>query len=69
MPSPFLDLQGDSIPEKHVLGCGCTAVLLLQNGVAVKTPLRYLWSSDSDVDVNVQSVKHEQRCLPSLAKH
>ncbi|OOG00129.1 hypothetical protein ASPCADRAFT_28032, partial [Aspergillus carbonarius ITEM 5010] len=57
---PFLDLRGDSIPQEQVLGCGSSAVVLLQEGVAVKIPLRYLWSSDSDVEVNLQSVRHEQ---------
>lgn len=60
MPSPFLDIRGHSIPEEQVLGCGGSAVVLLQNGLAVKTPLRYLWSSDSDVKVNIESVRREQ---------
>ncbi|KAJ5482932.1 hypothetical protein N7539_006378 [Penicillium diatomitis] len=69
MSSPFLDIRGDPIPKEQVVGCGSSAVILLQNGVAVKTPLRYLWSSDSDVEVNVQSVRREQdvyRRLQSL---
>lgn len=60
MSSPFLDIRGDPIPQEQVLGCGSSAVILLQNGVAVKTPLRYLWSSDSDVEVNIESVRREQ---------
>lgn len=42
MPSPFLDIRGDPIPQEQVLGCGSSVVVLLPNGVAVKTPLRYL---------------------------
>jgi serine/threonine protein kinase len=60
MSSTFLDIRGDSIPEEQVLGCGGSAVVLLQNGLAVKTPLRYPWSSDSDVKVNMESVRREQ---------
>lgn len=60
MSSPFLDLRGDRIPQEQVLGCGSSAVVLLQEGVAVKIPLRYLWSLDSDVKVNLYSVRHEQ---------
>lgn len=60
MSSFFLDTRGDPIPLELVLGSGSSAVVLLQNGVAVKTPLRYLWSSDSDVEVNMQSVRREQ---------
>ncbi|KAE8351962.1 kinase-like domain-containing protein [Aspergillus coremiiformis] len=60
MNSPFLDLQGQSIPQDHVIGSGGSALILLQNDVAVKTPLRYLWSSDLDVRRNHQSLQHEQ---------
>lgn len=60
MSSPFLSLQGDSIPLEQVLGSGASAVVLFQNGVAVKTPLRYIWSSESDVDVNIEVVQREQ---------
>ncbi|RHZ56940.1 hypothetical protein CDV55_103152 [Aspergillus turcosus] len=60
MSSPFLDIQGNPIPQEQVLGSGGSAVVLLQNDVAVKTPLRYLWSSDSDVQVNIESLRREQ---------
>ncbi|KAF7128791.1 hypothetical protein CNMCM5793_003700 [Aspergillus hiratsukae] len=60
MSSPFLDIQGKPIPQEQVLGSGGSAVVLLQNDVAVKTPLRYLWSSDSDVQVNIESLRREQ---------
>jgi hypothetical protein len=40
MSSPFLDNQGNIVPLEHVIGNG--AVVLLQNGVAVKTPLKYI---------------------------
>ena len=60
MSSPFLDIRGDTIPLEQVLGSGGTAVVLLRDGVAVKTPLRYLWSSDSDVEVNIETIRREQ---------
>lgn len=60
MASPFLDREGNSMPQNQILGNGNTAVVLLQNGVAVKVPLRYPWHSDTDVDVNIKSIQHEQ---------
>lgn len=56
MDSPFLDLSGDSIPLDQVLGSGSSAVVVLRDGVAVKTPLRYCWSSDVEVEMNLEVV-------------
>ncbi|KAL2801715.1 kinase-like domain-containing protein [Aspergillus granulosus] len=60
MSSPFLDIHGDPIPQERILGNGASAVVLLQNDVAIKTPLRYRWSSESEVQANAQSLMHEQ---------
>ncbi|KAJ0422992.1 hypothetical protein BJY00DRAFT_299932 [Aspergillus carlsbadensis] len=60
MSSPFLDLDGNSISPERIIGSGATAVVLLQDGVAVKTPLRYHWSSNSEVKANTQSLRREQ---------
>ena len=60
MDSPFLDLSGDSIPLDQVLGSGSSAVVVLRDGVAVKTPLRYCWSSDVEVEMNLEVVQREQ---------
>ncbi|KAJ5701823.1 hypothetical protein N7488_009371 [Penicillium malachiteum] len=60
MSSQFLDLQGNEIPLDQIIGNGATSVVLLQDGIAVKTPLRYLWSSESDVEINIDSIKREQ---------
>lgn len=60
MSSPFLDTRGDPISQDQVLGSGSSAVVLLQDGLAVKTPLRALWSSDSDVEVNTICIRREQ---------
>ncbi|GES63736.1 kinase-like protein [Aspergillus terreus] len=45
---------------EQVIGYGSSALVLLQDGVAVRTPLRCIWSSDYDVDVNIQSLRREQ---------
>ncbi|PLB53282.1 hypothetical protein P170DRAFT_445071 [Aspergillus steynii IBT 23096] len=58
MATPFLDLQGNPISQDQVLGN--SALVLLQDGVAVKTPLRCLWSNPSDVEGNLQSLRREQ---------
>ncbi|KAJ5934391.1 hypothetical protein N7466_003938 [Penicillium verhagenii] len=60
MYSQFLDRQGNTIPLSQVIGSGATSVVLLQHGIAVKTPLRCLLSSESDVEVNLMSIKREQ---------
>ncbi|OOQ87669.1 putative Serine/threonine-protein kinase HT1 [Penicillium brasilianum] len=60
MSSPFLSIHGDPIPQEEVLRSGGSAVVLLQNEVAVKVPLRYPWSSDSDVRANTKSLRCEQ---------
>lgn len=60
MSSPFLSLQGDPIPLEQVLGSGASAVVSLRNGVAVKTPLRCIWTSESDVDMSIEGVQREQ---------
>ncbi|KAL4899403.1 hypothetical protein BDW74DRAFT_163593 [Aspergillus multicolor] len=60
MSTPFLDVQGYPIPQERILGSGSSAVVLLQNNVAVRTPLRYRWSSDSEVNANTRSLIREQ---------
>lgn len=66
MSSPFLNTRGDPISQDQVLGSGSSAVVLLQNGVAVKTPLGYLWSSDYDVEMNIERVRREQEIYRRL---
>uniref|UniRef100_A0A093VQ04 Tyrosine-protein kinase JAK2 n=1 Tax=Talaromyces marneffei PM1 TaxID=1077442 RepID=A0A093VQ04_TALMA len=60
MSSPFINSRGQRLSLENVLGNGNTAVVVLENGVAVKTPLRYIWSSDYDVEMNLKSLRHEQ---------
>ncbi|KAJ5088542.1 hypothetical protein N7456_012158 [Penicillium angulare] len=66
MSSPFLDKHGQFIPQKQVLGNGSTAVVLLQDGIAIKTPLRWPWSSDSDFKVHLESIRREQKVYHRL---
>ncbi|CAG8933975.1 unnamed protein product [Penicillium salamii] len=66
MNSPYLDLQNQSIPQDNVIGSGGSALILLQSGMAIKTPLRYLWSSELDVKRNRQSLRHEQAVYQRL---
>ncbi|KAJ6038809.1 hypothetical protein N7499_003672 [Penicillium canescens] len=63
MSSPFLDLQSNPISKEKVLGSGNSALVVLQNSVAVKIPLRCLWSSDSDIEGNIQNVYYRLQGL------
>ncbi|TWU72505.1 hypothetical protein ED733_002299 [Metarhizium rileyi] len=60
MVSPFLDAKGNTIPEEQILGSGSRAVVIVQNGVAVKMPLRCPWSTAYDVQANIDSIRREQ---------
>lgn len=58
MSALFLHLQGDLIPQEHVLGYRGSAVVVLQGGLAIKTPLICRGSSDIDVIRRGQEVYH-----------
>jgi serine/threonine protein kinase len=60
MSSPFLDLDGNTIPDDRILGYGRSGVVLLCDGTAVKMPLRYKSSPDDDVEVNTEVIQREQ---------
>ncbi|KAL2852034.1 kinase-like domain-containing protein [Aspergillus pseudoustus] len=60
MCTPFLDLRGNPIPQDEVIANGSSALVLLQGGVAVRTPLRFIWTSESDVKANLYSLQREQ---------
>ncbi|KAJ0425967.1 kinase-like protein [Aspergillus carlsbadensis] len=66
MSSQFLDLSGDPILEEHLLGYGRSGVVILKDGVAVKLPLRYPYTSDVDVDENITVIKREQEVYKRL---
>lgn len=60
MSSPYIDLRGDPIPQEQILGNGSTAVVLLQDGLDVKTRLRALRSCEYDIEWSIQAIRREQ---------
>ncbi|KAM3467421.1 hypothetical protein NHJ6243_000042 [Beauveria neobassiana] len=66
MTSPFLDAQGNTIPDEQILGSGSSAVVIVQNGVAVKLPLRCPWSTTYDVQASINSIQREQNVYRRL---
>ncbi|KAJ5715224.1 uncharacterized protein N7483_012405 [Penicillium malachiteum] len=66
MTTPFLDSQGNCIPQEHVLGSGSSALVLLQGDIAVKVPLKCLWSDPYEVQTNTEKLKHEQEAYRRL---
>lgn len=66
MTTPFLDLQGNPISQKDVLGSGSSALVLLQEDVAVKIPLKCLWTDTYEVQAHTRKLKHEQEVYRRL---
>ncbi|KAM3543511.1 hypothetical protein ARSEF1564_003563 [Beauveria bassiana] len=66
MTSPFLDAQGNTIPDEQILGSGSSAVVIVQNVVAVKLPLRCPWSTTYDVQASINSIQREQNVYRRL---
>ncbi|RHZ45972.1 uncharacterized protein CDV56_103549 [Aspergillus thermomutatus] len=66
MSTPFLDTEGNPISKDQLLGYGRSGLVILQNGVAVKMPLRYLQSSDDEVDLNTSVIQREQEVYQRL---
>ncbi|GCB20421.1 tyrosine-protein kinase JAK3 [Aspergillus awamori] len=64
--SLFIDLDGQPIPDREILGYGRSGVVILRDGLAVKTPLRDLWSSEDDVQVNLEVLQREQEVYRRL---
>ncbi|RAK83649.1 serine/threonine-protein kinase HT1 [Aspergillus costaricaensis CBS 115574] len=58
--SLFIDLDGNPLHDKEVLGYGRTGVVTCRDNVAVKIPLRHPWSSDEDVQTNKEVLEREQ---------
>ncbi|PLB53251.1 serine/threonine-protein kinase HT1 [Aspergillus steynii IBT 23096] len=58
--SLFIDLDGNPLHESSVLGYGRTGVVIRRDNLVIKTPLRYFWSSDSDVEANMEVIAREQ---------
>jgi serine/threonine protein kinase len=66
MSSQFLDVSGRRILEEDLLGYGRSGVVILKDGVAVKLPLRYPYTSDAEVDENIAVIQREQRVYERL---
>lgn len=66
MTTPFLDSHGNPIAQDHVLGSGSSALVLLQNEVAVKIPLKCLWSDAYEIEANIQKLHLEQNVYRRL---
>lgn len=61
MSSPFVDLDGTPIPNSRVLGYGRTGVVISRDDTtAVKIPIRWGRDTDSDFEMNLVSLRHEQ---------
>lgn len=58
--SLFINLDGEPIFEKEVLGYGRSGVVVLRRGTAVKIPLRHPWSTETDVELNIHVIQREQ---------
>ncbi|KAG5294791.1 serine/threonine protein kinase [Histoplasma ohiense] len=58
--SLFINLDGEPILEKEVLGYGRSGVVVLCRGTAIKIPLRHPWSTETDVELNIHVIQREQ---------
>ncbi|OJD19138.1 serine/threonine protein kinase [Emergomyces pasteurianus Ep9510] len=58
--SPFVDLDGNAIPNNQVLGYGRSGLVVFRDGMAVKMPLRYMSTTDDDVNINIEVIQREQ---------
>ncbi|KAJ9370061.1 hypothetical protein DTO282E5_5258 [Paecilomyces variotii] len=68
MSSPFLDLDGNPINGDEVLGYGRAGLVVLRENIAVKMPLRYRSSRDSDVETNIEVLQHEKEVYQRLGQ-
>lgn len=58
--SPFMDLDGNAIPDIQILGYGRSELEVLHDGMAVKMPFRCKSSTDDDEKVNIKVIQREQ---------
>ncbi|KAL4934871.1 hypothetical protein BDV06DRAFT_146411 [Aspergillus oleicola] len=68
MITPFLDPSGNPIPEEQLLGYGRSGVVILQDKMAIKLPLRYSYTSDDEVTENTMVLRREQDVYNCLGK-
>lgn len=55
-----MDLKGNPIPDDQILGNGASGLVVRHDGLAIKIPLRYPWTTPDEVQLNVQVVWHKQ---------
>lgn len=58
--SLFLGLDSEPLHDSEVLGYGRTGVVIRRDDLAIKIPLRHPWSSDTDVQSNMEVIAREQ---------
>ncbi len=69
MVIPFLNPSGNPIPDKQLLKYGRSGVVILENRIAIKLPLRYLYTSDNEVTENTIVLRREQEVYNCLGKY
>lgn len=60
MSSPFVDLDGTPISSTQILGYGRTGLVIRREDIAIKIPIRWSKDTDSDYQVNIETIHREQ---------
>ena len=60
IPSPVLELDGIAAPQEQILGYGRSGLVIRVENTALKIPLRYIRSSDDEVEINTEVIQREQ---------
>ncbi|EGD90706.2 serine/threonine protein kinase [Trichophyton rubrum D6] len=68
MSSPVLDLDGISVPQEQILGYGRSGLVIRVENTALKIPLRYIRSSDDEVEINTEVIQREQEAYRRLGQ-
>lgn len=66
MSSTFLDSHGEFIAEDRIIGYGSSGLVLLQDSMAVKIPIRRPWTDAHDLEANIRSLRCEQNVFRRL---
>ncbi|KXG52835.1 uncharacterized protein PGRI_080910 [Penicillium griseofulvum] len=57
-----------SFSQEQILGIGRTGLVVRQEQLAIKLPLKWSTSSDEEVEANIESLQHEQSIYKRLGK-
>lgn len=60
MSSPFTDLNETPIPTSQILGFGRTGLVIRREHIAVKLPIRWDRTTESDFEMNIKTLHREQ---------